>query len=269
MKNFLTRKFGKKIVETLYDTDQTTIDKSWLHLTKEESQEIVSGFNDEQEIIRESIIKEHEWAFDFPGYTGSFSTRKYMVIGLEPHINLHNFQKTYDIDIMASSYEADSKKISATTAYQLPGNSRKLWRRLIELTGNEPVNSKEEWLQFVSQFYITDLCHFAPKGQANLISGIKDWSDIRAKIARKFLPEEIALVKPEIIITHGGDVAVTVGQILGTFDCAGKLPQSRRSADGNIRHISVGHLASGSSNGWWEKHKEKVKEEFRQLRNPT
>lgn len=267
MKKFLERKFGKKIVEILYDMDQTTIDKSRLHLTKEESQAIVSGFNDAQEIISESIIKEHEWAFDFPGYTGSFSTRKYMVIGLEPHINQHNFQKTYDIDIMASSYDTDSKKQIATTAYPLPGNSRKLWRRLIDLTGNEPVNSKEDWLQFVSQFYITDLCHFAPKGQANLISGIKDWIEIRAKIAGKFLSEEIALVKPDVIITHGSVAAVTVGQILGTFDTSEKLPQSHRSSDGSIRHISVGHLASGASNGWWKLHEKKVKEDFRQLRN--
>lgn len=269
MKSFLERKFGNKIVETLYDTDQTTIDKSMLHLTKEESQEIVFGFNDDQEIIQESIIKEHEWAFDFPGYTGSFSTRKYMVIGLEPHINQHNFQKTYDIDIMKSSYDADGKKNTATMEYPLPGNSKKLWRRLIDLAGKQPVNSKEEWLQFVSQFYITDLCHFAPKGQANLISGIKTWSEIRAKIARKFLPEEIALVKPDVIITHGGVAAVTVGQILGTFDSAGKLPQSCRSQDGSVRHISVGHLASGASNGWWKEHEEKVKEEFRQLTNPA
>ncbi len=276
MKNFLERKFGEKIVSILYDKDQSNYEDEALTLKKEESQEILYKLNKiaRKKIIEDEIIKKFTWAFDFPGYTGKFGARKYMVIGLEPHIEKRNFQKTYDIDIITSNYDTLAKRNCVGNCLNV-GNSWKLWKRLIELTWSGPIYSRKDWDEFFSQFYITDLCHFAPKGEANKIIkeiGKSEWKKIRSNVAGQFLKEEILLVKPKFIITHGKEAAISVGEILKTFDKSMKLPQFNNVEEfmhecngEKITHVAVGHLASGLVNGWWKNNKFKVEEKMKNL----
>ncbi len=270
MKNFLERKFGEKIVTILYDQDQSDYEVDALTLKKEESQEILIKLNTaaNKKIIEDEIIKKFTWAFDFPGYTGKFGPRKYMVIGLEPHIEKRNFQKTYDIDTIAKNYDIHVKNGNCAGGCLNVGNSWKLWKRLIELT-SAPINSIEDWDKFFLQFYITDLCHFAPKGKANKIEeiGKNKWKKIRSNVAGQFLKDEILFVKPELIISHGREVAISVGEILKTFDKSMKLPQfiDTQVNGKKIKHVAIGHLASGSANPWWKKNESQVKRKMKSV----
>ncbi|PSR11777.1 MAG: hypothetical protein C7N36_14790 [Bacteroidetes bacterium] len=190
LRQLLENKYGKEIVTELmtienrvnlenekgYGEGQIPVNDHMVKLSK-------------QDLIDFNVFSSNkEWAFDFPGWIGEFNStgRKVMIIGLEPHIQNNDFQITY-------SFGGDKGDVFNSNHF--------IWNRLHSLLFSELT-----FQEAVKKIYITDLCHFTPKGDAKRIKKIPTWSKIRNKIADKYLKEEINIVNPEIIIAQGGDV---------------------------------------------------------------
>lgn len=137
------------------------------------------------------------WAFDFPGWIGNLDIKKdipardIMVIGLEPHIQWRFYQVTYGFRKPHPDYFKDKEQLT---------DNKNLHTNLKALFGSKNESAED----FYKQFYVTDMCFFAPKGNANLIGQVKPkWGDVRAQVAQKLLKEEIEFIAPKIIISSG------------------------------------------------------------------
>jgi len=260
---FIKSKYGEEIFKNSFDPDKQQM-KSFSDLeplkrclSKEQSQSIVRDINkkigDElkEGKLKEEDINKHEWAFDLPAWVGPFAQGKIMLIGLEPHIEGHNYQLTYDIDVVALQKDKSDRR----------SKPWKFWERVIELTRNgEFPDSESEWTEFFGQFYVTDLCHFAPKGRQSLIGNIKNWSNVRKETARRFLVQEIDIVKPKMIITHGRDAAEQLCIALGMEREDYPLPDLKeldlkeldlKELKNGVPHLSVWHLGSNQTARYW------------------
>lgn len=245
-----------------------------------ESLRLKKGYKDEvyKNQLENKVINKFDispniknWAFDFPGWIGDLNNKtkrrnkEIMVIGLEPHISDHSFQVTYGLrETMKNEFDEIGF-----------GNNQRLWNNLFDLFNS---NSKELDKKFLSRFYITDLCHFAPRGNANLIKQIPTWKKIREKIALNFLPKEIDLLQPKYIVSHGLVACHIIDNkilkkkgiplnwkspkelnekfntrlknlpFLSQYEINGKL----------LYHVGLPHLASGQTHNFW-KDKKRVK----------
>lgn len=163
-------------------------------------------------------VENTDWAFDFSGWIGSLArkgeSKRYMIIGLEPHIERYDYQITYGLsERTPKGEERFSIDSSETWEIRCNDDSSLIWTTLFKLMADD--NQKKEVLQhsnekvlkeFLHQFYITDLCHFAPQDKAKAVHDIKDWKKIRAKVAGRYLQKEIEAVNPEVILTQGNGV---------------------------------------------------------------
>ncbi|MBI5452909.1 hypothetical protein HY945_05610 [Candidatus Gottesmanbacteria bacterium] len=194
LRTFLYEKYGKVITkELLSEENRIMADKL------KKGGEGQSATNAQMEkFVEEGLLREDDykkinrWSFDFPAWIGEFEPKEVMIVGLEPHIQENDYQTVYEFG------ETSNKSIQA---------DHFLWKRLCFLFSEEKEFSEEKKLdtKILQKFYITDLCHFAPKGNANKIKVLKNWKNIRKNVADKFLIQEIELVQPKIILAQGGD----------------------------------------------------------------
>jgi hypothetical protein len=133
-----------------------------------------------------------------------------MVIGLEPHIERYDFQVTYGLSDKTPESEKRFSISEDKKRILCKDDSDTIWTNVFKLIASDEIKRKvfeendiKSLDQFLENFYITDLCHFAPQGNAKLIKNIKNWSKIREVTAKKFLKEEINIINPKIIITQG------------------------------------------------------------------
>ena len=272
--NYLKNKFGDEVTDYLLDQNKLELKEGEFvndrgETNKEKVKEHFSAhFGDE--FARQSSGENpsfNGWAFDFPGWIGELTfknnepAKEIMVIGLEPHIENSDYQVTYGL----------RKKNSIEFEGKLDTNLKALF----------PHND------FYKQFYITDMCFFAPKGNANLIKKVKPkWSEVRQEAAKKFLSDEIEFIAPKIIISSGLDVAHFVENEILKIKLEAKvikwLPQTKPPdwefcleignlknlpfitvyewKYGKVVHLGVPHLASGRTQLFWTKeNKEKLK----------
>lgn len=108
-------------------------------------------------------------------------------------------------------------------------------------------NNETELKKFINQFYITDLCHFAPQGNANLINNVSKWSKIRESVAKEFIKNEIEIINPKIILAQGTDVFNTLKKLLEidkyiTYSLGNG--SVRVAQFGNIKIIGLPHIGS-------------------------
>ena len=263
--DFLKSKFGYEIVnEMINSTSKIELKmgrrddiyfKDMSYSNKEIVKELVPEYKD--------IIEKEDWAFDFPGWIGDLdfseeNVKEIMVVGMEPHIRETYYQTTYGLrETKPNSFEEIND-----------GNNKKLWSNLNDLFGYSKNHENKE---FLSRLYVTDMSHFAVKGKAKEIHKINNWNIIRNNIARKYLLDEIKLIKPKYIISQGNIVADFIDEILHqeigeaiatkhTSEFKTELPKQCVNSpmikkykfnNNQLIHVKLPHIASGNSNYFW------------------
>lgn len=278
-RKYLKNKFGK-VADYLLEKDSLTLKEGSEEKLYHQEGDHKSGNREKVEEILKTPNSTNRiklgngpfpgWAFDFPGWIGSLDlkedqpAKKIMVIGMEPHIQCSFYQVAYAIRKPFPDFFDNYQQLSDN--YYLHNNLSGLFA--------EDTLSAE---QFYHQFYITDMCHFAPKGNASLIKLIPNWDQMRAMVAHEYLEKEIEFIAPKIIISSGLAVADFVdNKVLKKIAHPNKWipPQefwnqtgSNRNLpfislydrtdpkDGTLKprfvHIGVPHLASGLTQHFW------------------
>lgn len=230
----------------------------------------------------EATWDKKSWAFDFSGWLGSLDfnkehLKKYMIVGLEPHVERYDYQIVYGLSDNAPGdlgkrFRIDPKEKEFV---RCTDDSSLIWTNLLNIFGNESLISKVKkkdesaLIDFLDQFYIADLCHFAPRGPAGEIHKIKGWSAIRFETADKFLQQEIKLINPEVVIAQGVGVFHELLKIYKVESYVTYMDKNKRlvlkanlTIDGNyIKLISIPHFGSKMmKNTFWIKHIKSVKD---------
>lgn len=265
---FLQGKYGKELTERLVKHNR--LDVTSIQYSSDENLE-------DQELVKKQLanlksqlnltfeIDNHKWAFDFSGWIGELdfskpSVRKFMVVGLEPHIERFDFQITYGLSDTApvsneKRFSIDNNKANFIRCKE---DSSLIWTNLFKLLANEvdqrsvQEEENEQTLEgFLQQFYITDLCHFAPRGKANTIHKVPNWKKNRFKVADHFLKNEIEIINPKVIIAQGTGVFGNLVRCLGIksfeahlFNVGNKTFQIKVGHFNNSKIISVPHIGS-------------------------
>lgn len=186
LKELLVDKYGEPIVNKLLSPDyKVIIDNIESYGCGQEKVVYQIRNLSQKGLIPENLTDKIIWAFDFPGWIGNIELepKEVMVIGLEPHIQNNDFQIAYGL--------GECKDGSYTSNHFLINRIHKL------LLSNYNLSDA------MRKMYITDLCHFAPRGNANQIDDIPNWSKIRENTAKEFLKREIDIIKPKTIIAQG------------------------------------------------------------------
>jgi uracil-DNA glycosylase len=198
------------------------------------------------------------WAFDVSStYTDLTQAKKIpiMVIGEDPHVEGNDYQAVYGFAQRGIAFEKAQIKKDKFKNYLI-----KLFLSEQEMNGL----SNNEMGEFLSKFYISDLCHFTPQGQNNRKDDVKNWKKIKEKTAKYFLEKEIKALKPDYIITHGGFSRRYLAKILD-FEIheVGKIGFKYFSGNYNgITVVGIPHLGSGHTTGHWNKNIDKMREDF-------
>jgi hypothetical protein len=277
---FLKEKYGKHVTETLLMPEKLELQKGnasnmytkgYLNQNKEKVRELIGKYTRTES----NIVSEREWSFDFSGWIGKLdfsrdNVKEVMVIGMEPHIGKRDFQVAYGLRETGNNEFGELDEYSSNTL---------LWKNLNGLFGDDEDYRSTE---FLNRFYITDMCHFAEQGKANLVQKIEGWKKIRETMAITFLKREIDFIKPKYIVSQGNDVANFIEYSF--LDKVGKLIDKKSTADfktelppqcanspkfkkyevngRTIIHLRLPHLASGNGNYFWipaQKEKRKVR----------
>lgn len=267
-KAFLNTKYGESITEKLYDDGKLYAENITKASEDNNGQELVkkhlNSLNDNLKLNLQIIENDKNWAFDFSGWVGKLNfkqnnVRDYMVIGLEPHIEEYNYQITYGLsDKTPENKQRFTIEPTKNEYVNCEGDSSIIWSNLFKLLASETTMKevKEEkneiaLTNFLNQFYILDLCHFAPKDKANAINGVNKWSGIRKKVADKFLKTEIDLINPKIIIAQGSGVFKEIISILNVKESIiGSVPFGNKEWNIKVAYhndtkiISIPHIGS-------------------------
>lgn len=284
-KQLLNNKYGEEIATGLFKEGELQTDL--IKKTNEVDQEKVK-----KHLIRlrhqfnlNFNVDERPWAFDFPGWTGRLDfdkqrVKKYMIIGLEPHIAEFDFQITYGLSDSTpiDNVKRFSIEPSKKDFIQCKNDSSVIWTNLFKIFSNDNSFSaviekedKKSLDEFLNQFYITDLCHFAPQGKANTISKIQDWAGVRSIVANQFLKKEIELINPEVVITQGGIAFDKLSEIIEVKDiqgfniAVGKQNNSiKYGINGKTKILSIPHIGSLMTNRtFWIKNLQEVKSKLK------
>ena len=183
------------------------------------------------------------------------------------------FQVVYEFH----SRDGESDENTARAYYEDSQNARikPIWLRLADLFTENEGNKHLTLLKI----YLADLCHFAPNGIGStrtISQKIGRWRDIREKVARQMLLEEIKVVKPKLIVCQGRDSFETLKTLLQPtlhepfpVETDYKRPKQyamklARLSDGT-RIMGLPHLGSSHNmvNTFWKKNLEKVREELK------
>ncbi len=222
---FLIGKFGKAVTERLINNNRLLTENIRKKNIKDQKHVVTQLKKLKSRLNLDFEIDDNDWAFDFPGWTGKLDfknehVRKYMVIGLEPHIEDFDFQITYGLSERTPLNNEKRFSIGQNDSI-LCKDGLTIWSNLFNLiatkeTQKNVYKGRNEMMlmKFLNQFYITDLCHFAPQGEAKKIKDIDNWENKRFIVAKHFLEEEMKIINPEIIIA-GNKVFKIVTRLLG------------------------------------------------------
>lgn len=170
------------------------------------------------------------WSVDFPSWFGPVDSnkgRRFFVIGSEPHIHFPFLQSVYQLN-------------GATTKSQSHEMLSFLWE-LLSFDG-------QDFDDFLSEIYLTDLIPAAPMRGSGTPLGSSDsltaffqpvgnWTEWRNKYASQNLADEIAAVRPELILTQGKDVLEIV---MNALSVQGPIEMHRiESVNGRAQNIRV------------------------------
>lgn len=280
-REFLDENFGVHITDKLFDRDTLSLKKGFTEtLYKGSLQENNKYVIDELVGINKIKTKEGidsstiNWAFDFPGWIGPLNFSKdnvkdILVIGMEPHIGegFRTAQVTYGLR------ETFENEFCELGEYR---SNRILWNNLKSLFSNESKYYMESDFkdnkidrEFLERIYITDLSHFAVKGNANEIQNVLNWKEIREENAKKYISETIDLIKPKFIVSQGNEVANFIDNYFRDYCKKDEMKPDDFNIEKSPRyvnfphfksyeyksnqfiHLKLPHLASGLTNGFW------------------
>lgn len=273
-RKFLDKNFGKHITEKLFDSDTLSLKKGCkenlyqgnLKLNNEKVLKLVKKSNHDE-------INKYDWAFDFPGWIGALDFSKenvkdILVIGMEPHIRkLDKNGVNRTAQVTYGLRETDENKFCELGEHL--GN-RRLWNNLNSVfNNNEDYYSNEKYFNnqidkdFFKRIYITDLSHFAVKGQASE-ANISGWNKIREENANKYISRTIEFIRPKYIVSQGQKVSNYIDKLLQNNENINQKWECKHYPNSNysnfkyfevnknkIIHIILPHLASGNTNSFW------------------
>ena len=267
----LKEKFGSELTSALLDSQKFRLirgdeDVAYDRVPSSCPKEVILKLIPDK--FKSTIEKYEHWSFDFPSWVGDLNfkqehAREIMVVGMEPHIRKRIYQATYGLR------ETDDNVYGELDE----GGNKRLWRNINALFGDREDYKHRD---FLSRFYITDMCHIALRTNAKKTQQIYTWQNIRADIAQSFLVTEIELINPKFIISQGGAVAhfihhqvlqkkwKHIGSITPDHFNPLNLPVKNTPAFDKYElngsktiHVRLPHIASGQTNNFWipaEKH---------------
>lgn len=261
LRDFLNEKYGEFIVSDILTKDNKVMatkekrDDESKRAVKEQMKKFVK-----EDLLGETDYKKiEEWSFDFSAWMGKFEPKgkEVMIVGLEPHIQENAYQTIYWFGEKSNNDIREDNPLNKLCF-------RFLNRLCFLFNEEKKFKNNELDKKILQKFYITDLCHFTPKGNGNQIQGVSNWKDIRKKVADKFLKKEIEIVKPKIILAQGRDVFKFFEKELALSDIkvqkietGYKSPKEYRISFAtyeNIKVIGIPHLGSKHNlpNKFWK-----------------
>jgi hypothetical protein len=264
--NLIKEKYGEQICSELVNDFQIIAQN--IREKNEENQlkvkKHLAKINDQLDLKLD--INNTNWAFDFSGWTGKLHNvndhlKKYMIIGLEPHVERYDYQVTYGLSDKTPQgsprFELD---LDSEFEIKCNDDSSLIWSNLFKIMADDnqknelfKKGNKQIMFDFLEQFYIVDLCHFAPQDKAKAINDVKDWDKIRFKVASHYLTKEIDIIKPKVIITQGNGVFNELKKILKIKETKsyplkfGKNTWSVKTginSNNNIKVLSIPHFGT-------------------------
>jgi hypothetical protein len=202
----------------------------------------------------------NNWGFDFPGWLGTISEgKKIMIIGQEPHILEPPVQIVYGFcqNLNESSQEAAQRLIK----------SNKLWYRVAELFKHQFIDKHD----VLENCYITDICHFAPSKcgtvgviETKIFEHSQKWKTIRDKILSKYLEDEVHALSPSVILCQSAIAYESVIRVLSPqvrkaermkYPSKGYMIKFAKWED-RVNIIGIPHLGSNFNitNKFWDNH---------------
>ncbi len=187
-----------------------------------------------QQMVAKGLLSDKDfqvfprWAFDFPGWIGGMDFEKerlkeVMIIQLEPHVEKYDYQVVYELG------EATGKRefsINIQTQKIVNRSTRDIWNNAVKMlcTGPEydsifKQGNLDALYHILDKLYITDMCHFAPQGAADLLKQLP-WTGkygIRSKVASHFMHQEIKLINPKLLVASGGEVIKAAEQLFNGY----------------------------------------------------
>jgi hypothetical protein len=267
-RDLMNVKFGKLITNSMLEPNKLELTKG--HSSKVykndysvENTEKVIGLIPESYELKE-LIKKKNWAFDFPGWIGKLdfeqnSAKEIMIIGMEPHVGGRYYQATYGLRETSENEFGELDEFKPNSM---------LWKNISELFNQKGHYQDREFLERV---YITDMAHFAIKGNADEMKKFSKWNKVRSHIAKEYLRKEVELINPKYIVSQGNDVAKFVEKIIlskigkeiqrkKTLDFKTELPTKCKTSpeftkykinDSELIHLKLPHVGSPNSNYFW------------------
>lgn len=256
IKEFLEKKYGKEIISNLIKNGRINLAKQAPKGTK---QDLVDS--QIKKMIELGLLSEEDfesgkpWAFDISSTFADLTETSripVMIIGEDPHVQYNDYQAVYGFALNGSEF----RKEKITDKFK---------QHILSLFyTNEEIQEKtdSEILEFLSNFYVTDLCHFTPQGADNRKLELKSWTAVKERTARYFLEKEIEVVRPKYIVTHGRFSRENLAKILGVEIIeAGKIGQRfYRGEYKGIQIIGLSHLGSRNTIGHWNKFIDQTRE---------
>lgn len=300
-RKFLDKSFGVHISDKLFDRDTLSLKKGYTEtLYKGSIQKNNKYVVDELLGINKIITKEDidsssiNWAFDFPGWIGTLdfsndNVRDILVIGMEPHIgDIDKEGVNRTAQVTYGLRETFENEFCELGEYR---SNRILWNNLKSLFSNDSKyytesDFKENKIdrEFLERIYITDLSHFAVKGNAKEIQNVLNWKEIREENAKRYISETINLIKPKFIVSQGNEVANFIDNYFKDYCKDDEMIPNEFNIEKSPRyvnfphfksyeyktnlfiHLKLPHLASGLTNGFWLPNTKNATEEKNKIR---
>lgn len=249
LRNLLEEKYGTEIISDLISNGRINLENQALKGTKTEIVNRQMKKMIDLGLLTESDFKEGKpWAFDVSStYADLSKTNRIpiMIIGEDPHVQDNDYQSVYGFAQEGIKFKKehikDKFKIFLTRLFYSQ-------KEIDQMSNNQ-------MLDFLSKFYVSDLCHFTPQGNDNRKEDLKNWTTIKENTAKHFLLREIEIINPNFIITHGGFSRKYISKILetemlesGTIGYKYYLGNYK-----DIKLIGISHLGSGHTTGHWNK----------------
>lgn len=223
----------------------------------------VNGFLDK--LVAEGILTPEQrthapetnpWSVDFPSWHGPFDPsrgKRFVVIGSEPHIHFSYLQSVY--------------QLNGETTTDSPHEMLKFLHEILSFNG-------ESFEEILDELYLTDLLPFAPmRGNRTamgspekleaFLTSVGSWSALRREYATRHLAEEIAAVKPQLVIAQGKAV---FDQIIRFLHIEAPVKSCRiASTVGNAHNVrcvdwqtfkivSLPHIGTRQHKGFYRRH---------------
>ncbi|MBK9014516.1 MAG: hypothetical protein IPM82_10750 [Saprospiraceae bacterium] len=134
--------------------------------------------------------------------------------------------------------EASGKRefsINTQTKKIVNRSARNIWNNTVKMLCSDKEyemifnhDNLDQLYHLLDKLYITDMCHFAPQGDVELLKQLS-WTGkygIRSKVANYFMHQEIKLINPKLLIASGGEVIKATKQLFVEGEVWGLKPQN-------------------------------------------